>query len=251
MRLRWIPLCSLLLFLSGCWMGNPYEPIEFCFETDQAPTSVEANRTIHLHTAHLLSDSWNDEAQPPVGNCGGGSDFDRPLPEWIFEMVDDQGGTTRFGWTLPEMERPIDKDEDDLLTVLLVEQHDPPSFGFVIYQEECDYLDAVGCSIEAALDDGLGGPVLEPDWIPVFELERTDKVARRNGECGKQDYHQMTVRGGGETIAVSPGNVDDLMVEEPDDQVRYFATNVDNHVWGIDDCDGAPERFSYVLMRGE
>jgi hypothetical protein len=231
-------------------MGNPYDPIEFCFETDIPPTIEESGRTIHHHTGHLLSDSWNDEAQPAVGNCGA-PDSDRELPEWIFEMVDDEGGTTRFGWTLPEMERPIDKDEDDIITILLAEQYDPPSFGFVIYQGDCPYGDAIGCSIEAALDDGVGGPVLEPDWIPVFEIERADKVARRNGDCGKQDYHQMTVRGGGETVAISPGQVDDLMVEEPDDQVRYFATNVDNHVWGIDECDGASERFSYVLMRGE
>ncbi|MDP7114975.1 MAG: hypothetical protein QGH45_23575 [Myxococcota bacterium] len=250
MRHRWIPLLSLISLQLGCWMGNPYNPIEFCFETDIPPPIEEDGRTIHHHTAHLLSESWNDEAQPPVGNCGA-PDSDRELPEWIFEMVDDEGGTTRFGWTLPEMERPIDKDEDDIITILLAEQHDPPSFGFVIYQGDCPYGDAIGCSIEAALDDGVGGPVLEPDWIPTFEIERTDKVARRNGDCGKQDYHQMTVRGGGETVAISPGQVDDLMVEEPDDHVRYFATNVDNHVWGIDECDGASERFSYVLMRGE
>ena len=250
MPMRWIPVAFVMLSLQvGCWMGRPYEPIEFCFETS-IDGQVEEGQTVYRHTAHLVSDAWNDEAQPPVGDCGA-PDSDRDLPEWIFEMASDDGETTRFGWTLPEMERPIDKDEDDILTVLLVERHDPPSYGFVIYQDVCEYYDAVGCSIEAVLDDGLGGPVIDQDLIPPFTLERGDDMGRRNGECGKQDFHQIEVRGGGETVAVSPGQVDDFMAEEPDDQVRYFITNVDNHVWAVDECDGAPERFSYVLMRGE
>ena len=249
MRLHLVPLFCLALLQAGCWLGQPYDPIEFCFEST-VDGMVEENRTVTHHTAHLISDAWNDEAQDPVGNCGA-PDSDRDLPEWIFKIRDDDGGLTRFGWTLPEMERPIDKDEDDILTVVLIEQHDPPSFGFIVYQGECDYSDAVSCQIEVVLDDGLDGPVLQPELIPPFEVERGDKVARRNGVCGKMDYHQIEVRGGGETIAVAPGDLDDLMAEEPNDQVKYFATNVDNHVWGIDECDDAPERFSYVLMRGE
>lgn len=245
-------LVALLTMPSlGCWLGNPYDPIEFCFESDAQPVDEGTRLVWQQANWTIKSISQNDPAEPAVGPCEEGTD--RPLPEWIVKMRDEEGGTdmeTRFGYTMPELEI-ADIYSGDLISLRVVQNKDPDSMGFVIYRGDCPDPSTGDCIVEMAADDGLGGRVLEDSVIQPFVMKRGEDVGRRNGDCGKQVYHQLEVRGGGETILLNPGTFDSLKAEEASGQVDYFVTNVDNHSWDIDNCGDAEERFSYVLMREE
>ena len=109
----------------------------------------------------------------------------------------------------------------------------------------------LGADIEPHIVPEQTPESLEDASIEPVVIKRGEEVGRRNGDCGKQLYHQLEVRGGGETILLNPGTFDSLKAEESSGQVDYFVTNVDNHSWDIDNCGDAEERFSYVLMREE
>ncbi len=239
-----------LVLVSGCWLGEPYEPFQFCIDSDiDSYTSADGHRVIH-HTGELVSDAWNDEAQDPIGDCGAkGSDED--LPEWIFRIADEDGNETRFGYTVPELERPIDKDEDEIVTIHAEFDHARDTFGFVVYNGPCDDPSTQECVVEMVGDAGEGGRIITDEQVYPFEVTRADKVARRNGVCGKAELHSIDVRGGGMTIEIQPGDFDVLIAEHAMDHWDMYALNVDNYTWDIDDCGDAQERFSYLLMRGD
>ena len=235
-----------LPFLSlACWLGEPYEPITFCIESDVEPTTVDG-RVVHHHAGTLVSDAWNDDNQDPVGECGVD---DVPLPEWIFRIEDAQGNETRFGYTVPELERPIDEDEDDVVTIHAVIAPDPDTFGFMIFNGDCAAPESGECLVEMIADDGLGGRVLGDEMIAPYEVARGDEFARRNGVCGKVEYHRLEVGTGGTPLSLGPGSYDEVNVSHGVNAGDAFVINVDNHIWAVDSCGDADERFSYVVMR--
>ncbi|MBW2257447.1 MAG: hypothetical protein JRI25_23005, partial [Deltaproteobacteria bacterium] len=208
----------------GCWLGNPYDPIEFCFESEAQGIDEGTRIVWHQTKWTIKSISQNDPAEAAIGPCDEGTD--RPLPEWIIKLRDEEGGTdlqTRIGYTMPELEIP-NINSGDLITLRVVQNKDPESFGFVIYWGDCPDPTTGECIVEMAADEGYGGRVLEDAVIPPFAIKRGEDVGRRNGDCGKQLYHQIEVRAGGETILLNPGIFDSLKAEEPSGQVDYLVT---------------------------
>ena len=247
MRAVWT--MSWVLLISGCWLGDPYDPIQFCLDPGVEPVE-EGGRTIFHHTGHLRSDAWNDESQDPLGVCGA-SGSGVAYPEWIFRIEDDDGRETRWGYSVPELERSIDKDDDDLITLHAVYTTDPTTFGFVVYNGVCDDPAHDDCVVEMVADDGLGGRVIEDELIAPYNIKRTESLARRNGDCGKAEHHTMEFRGGAVTISLQPGQFDVFRSEHAGDTWDAYAVNVDNHTWDVDSCGDAAERFSYVVMRSD
>ncbi len=257
MRHLWILLITMGFTTTGCWLGSPYEPLQFCLDTTETTISTfqEDGLTVYQHSGKLVSQSWNDDWEEPLGDCGlEGSGID--LPEHILKIKSFEENSqgefdyTRFGYTIPEMEIPYDLEEENIpITLRVLRRSDPESWAFVVYYDDCPDPHAGNCKVEIIVDEGLGGPLVTDSIVQPFTIRRGDKVARQNGTCGKVEYQQIEFKGGGQTIAVNPGSFDAFKVEEESDTVDYFGINVDTHTWDIDTCGDAQESLSYVVMR--
>ena len=247
MRARWLPFLCCIPLASACWFGEPYESIQFCIDSAVSP-ETEDGRLVYHHSGELVSDAWNDEAQDPIGPCGVEGSGE-PLPEWIFRIRDLTGRETRFGYTIPELERPIDKDEDDLVTIHAV--YDGETFGFLIYGGECPDPAAGDCLVEMAADDGLGGRVIGDELMAPYTVARGESLGQRNGVCGKVEYYPIEVKGGSQGVSLDPGSFTEFPGHSGQEDWDAFAVNVDNHTWTVDSCGDAQDRFSYVVMRND
>ncbi len=244
-----LPLLPLLP-LAGCWLGHPYEPMQFCFETEVPSENVDGVR-VYRHAGKMTSHSWNDAWEDPVGRCGEeGSGLD--LPEHVIEIKDDPGDRrTRFGYSIPELEIPEEMEEGVRVTLVVLQRDDPESWAFIVYGGDCEDPASGTCRVEIVADDGVGGTLVDPAWVDPLTVQLGAKVARRNGDCGKLDLYELVFKGGGQSAVVTPGSFDVIEVEEEDGMIDYFAVNVDSYIWDIDECGDAMDRTSYALMRGE
>ncbi len=214
--------------LSGCWAGQPYEPLEACFESDAVPEEIDGGRkwvvtgTVSKTRENVL------ELDPPMEGCE---------PNYMYEIEDEFGDEHRLAFTLPVLGGPAlnEGDPDVQFEYIERDRDEGVVSGFVIRKEGKVLM--IG-------DTGVGGAVLTQDERAGASIERERELSSDSGSCGDLTWYRTDFAG----TFVNPGDYQKGELELDGASATAYFISYDNHVWENSSCEDVGDIMAYAVL---